>query len=89
MRWRVDRAGQSWILPKQVNGNKGRKPFVVGEEDDVDSFDFTKPRPGMEMGPNSFNADVSAKTLFTAKKWIWTINKEDEALRPSRPTLKY
>lgn len=88
MRWRSDRAAHSWIASKPANG-KVRKPFMVGEEEDVAGFDFTKSRSGMELGPNSFNADKSAKSLFTAKNWMWTSSKEENAVPPTRPSLRY
>jgi hypothetical protein len=88
MRWRADRAAHSWISPKPTAG-RGRKPFVIADEEDVQTFDFAKSRSGMELGANSFNADSSAKNMFTAKKWIWTPDREEEIPRSSRPSLKF
>jgi hypothetical protein len=88
MRWRADRPSQTWLTAKPTTG-RGRKPFAVGDEENIKTFDFTKSRSGMELGPNSFNADKSAQSLFTAKKWIWTQELVEENTRPSRPTLKY
>jgi hypothetical protein len=77
MRWRSDRAAHTWIAPEPTTG-KGRKPFIVGGEDNMKTFDFTKSKSAMEMGANSFNVDQSAKSMFTAEKWIWTPEKEEE-----------
>jgi hypothetical protein len=88
MRWRADRAAHSWIFPKPTAGRE-RKPFVIGDEEDVQTFDFAKSRSGMELGANSFNADSSAKNMFTAKKWVWTPDREEEIPRSSRPSLKF
>lgn len=88
MLWRADRAAHTWIPSKPING-RGIKPFVIGEEVDGETFNFTKSRSGMELGAHSFNADRSAKSMFTAKKWTWTSSKEEDIIRSSRPSLKF
>jgi hypothetical protein len=71
MRWRTDRAAHTWFRPKPTTG-RSRKPFVMGDEDNIDTFDFAKSKSGMELGASSFNVDNSAKSMFAAKRWTWT-----------------
>jgi hypothetical protein len=87
-RWKTDRATQTWITPKPTSG-KGRKPFRVGDELDVPCFDFAKAKPAIELAANTFNADHLAKTLFTAKRWIWTPEQENDNPRLLTPSLKF
>lgn len=88
MRWKQDRPAHTWI-PSKLNTGRGRKPFTVGDEEDVQAFNFMKARTGMELGAHSFNADNSAKSMFTAKKWIWTPDQDEQATWSSRPSLKF
>jgi hypothetical protein len=93
-RWRSDRVGQTWVVTEE-KGERRRRPFVVGGEAVGDgegrSFDFTKDRRSMEFGGNSMNVDKAAKALFTAEKWFWTSEREDEGMRlpTTSPSLKF
>ena len=95
-RWKMDRSSQTWIIPKSSNANGNRrKPFTVGDhavgEESARSFEFTTARSEMEFGANMFNADKSAKKLFTAERWTWTFEKEQEStsLPKTSPSLRF
>jgi hypothetical protein len=93
MRWKIDRAAETWIIPTRTS-ERGRKPFMVGsemEEDNSRSFDFTKSRSSMELGASGLNVDRLARALFTAQKWIWTNEGEEENLsgNTSKTSLKF
>ena len=94
-RWRSDRVGQTWVAERKGKG-KGRRPFLVSgeavsEEDRGRSFDFTKDRGSMEFGGSSMNVDKAAKAMFTAEKWCWTSEREDEGVKlpKTSPSLKF
>jgi hypothetical protein len=89
MLWKSDRAIQTWISSKPTHG-KGRKPFVVAGEavgEQGGFFDFTNVGP-MELGANAFNTDKTAKTLFTADRRKWTLEKGEESTR-LKSSLKF
>lgn len=79
MRWKIDRAPQTWVATRE-SGNIDRKAFTVGKEKVVgNSFEFTKAaRTSMQFGANSLDTIKSAKTLFTADTWIWTGGSQGE-----------
>lgn len=91
--WKTDRAGHSWIIPKSTPGNK--KPFVVGGEvvgEKMRVFDF--PTISSDIDINSWDkshTEEAAKVLFSAEKWIWTPEKEEESNRlvPSGRAFKF
>jgi hypothetical protein len=95
MRWKTDRASQTWIPSKPTTNGNGRRPFTVGGEavgeDSARTFDFTKSRSDIEFGASSLNVDKSAKSMFTADRWNWTAEKDGEGSRPLRtsPSLKF
>lgn len=74
MRWKSDRAAQTWVVAKKIKGT--RKDFVVGgkavDEAQTGVFNFTTAKATMLFGSNSLNIDKSAKSLFAAESWIWT-----------------
>jgi hypothetical protein len=98
LRWKTDWGGQTWVMDERRNERKEgseRRPFVVGGEavggnDKSRSFDFMKDRGIMEFGGNSMKVDKAAKTLFTAEKWRWTAEKEDDGMRlpKTSPSLR-
>jgi len=92
MRWKTDRASQTWISEKPSKG-RGGKAFTVGGEvvgeDAFQPFDFTTSKTGMEFGPNSLDTAKVAKTLFTANSWTWTSSKEEESSRLLKTSLKW
>lgn len=98
LRWKTDRGSQSWVADRKrddVSGG-GRRPFVVGgeavgEENGGRYFDFTKSRSIMEFGSNSINVDSAAKAMFTAEKWCWSAEREDDGMKlpKTSPSLKF
>ena len=94
LRWKTDRAGQSWVVEKENGAENGRRPFLVGEEafgEEGRTFDFVRERGGIEFGGNSLNVDKAAKSMFMAEKWCWTADMEDDGKRlpKTSPSLKF
>lgn len=98
LRWKTDRGGQTWVVDRKGSGDRngnGRRPFVVGgeavgEDDQRRTFDFLKDRGSLEFGGNTMNVDKAAKALFTAEKWFWTAEREDDGTRLLKSTpLKF
>jgi hypothetical protein len=90
MRWKTDRAMQTWIATKSPKENE-RRPFVVGGEaigQEVKSFDFTKAKSMLQFGSSSLDTDKSAKQLFTAGSWIWQA-KDEESSRLLKTSLRW
>ena len=91
--WRTDRAAHTWIIPQSTPGKK--LPFVVGGEpvgDNKKIFDFTAASSEGAMGNwDRSHTDEAAKLLFTAEKWVWTPEKEEESnrLRPNGFAFKF
>ena len=101
LRWKMDRGSQTWFVDKRKDDGSGnrtpaRRPFIVGsepvgEEKEGRYFDFTMHRGVMEFGGNSMNVDKSAKTMFTAERWSWTAETQDDGMRlpKTSPSLKF
>jgi hypothetical protein len=90
MRWKTDRAAQTWVSLKEPKSNS-RKPFIVGGKavDELkNSFDFTKAKSTMQFGANSLDTDKSAKSLFTAETRTWSSGQE-ESSKVLRTALKW
>lgn len=92
MRWKTDRATQTWI-PQTPSKSNGKRPFVVGGDavgqENIRSFDFSKARSSLQFGSNSLDTDKSAKNLFTAETWVWTQGQEAESSRLLKTSLKW
>jgi len=63
---------------------------IVGEK--IRVFDFTASFSEVAAGSwDRSHTDEAAKRLFTAEKWVWTPEKEEESdrLRPSGLAFKF
>ena len=90
MRWKTDRAAQTWIPFKDLKRNN-KKHFVVGGnvvDETKNHFDFIKARSMMQFGMYSLDTEKSAKSLFTAETCIWTSGQE-ESSKVLRTALKW
>jgi len=91
--WRADRAAHTWNISQSTPGSK--EPFVVGGEivgEKIRVFDFTASFSEVAAGSwDRSHTDEAAKRLFTAEKWVWTPEKEEESdrLRPSGLAFKF
>ncbi|KAG9243295.1 hypothetical protein BJ878DRAFT_125725 [Calycina marina] len=92
--WKNDRSEHSWMVPRSIPSNKST-PFVVGNEivgEGYTVFDFTKASSGADTRNwERSNSDRVAKLLFTARRWIWSPEKEEESkiLRPNGLAFKF
>ena len=97
VRWKTDRVLETWAVEKK-RGRDGKKSFVVaGEpvgEDERGRFDFVEVQRRIERRGMVVSIDVAAKDLFTAEKWIWTMESDDgdggvRFSAKSTPSLKF
>lgn len=101
MRWKSDRAAQTWIHTAPPN-NSTKKPFIVGDktisDEPIETVRFSALVSGMDpadlFGSSSLMADKLARKLFTAETVISWSNEdlqdknEDTRLSRTTPTLK-